>query len=126
MPHMSIQPAEEAYAAVLAGVGATLPKRDPVDTRIIEQVRTGEVTYKEGRGIITDIKQVGGFPEYKGSPHTNLGKDGIANEWKQKHGFAPNDDTVASADADGDGYTNLEESSTARIRRKGRLQGPEE
>src|SRR5262249_25447672 len=39
------QTAKEAYELVLAGAGATLPKRDPVDTRIIEQVRTGTVKF---------------------------------------------------------------------------------
>ena len=39
--------------------GATLPRRDPVDRRVIDMVRTGKVTYKEG--IITDIEQVGGL-----------------------------------------------------------------
>ena len=68
MPHITIQPAEEAYASVLEHVGATLPKRDAVDERVIEMVRTGKVTYEEGKGIITDIRQVGGFPKYEGEP----------------------------------------------------------
>jgi len=40
------QSAEEAYARVLKNVGATLPKRDSVDTRIIEEVRTGTATFE--------------------------------------------------------------------------------
>jgi hypothetical protein len=69
----------------LANAGATLPKRDPVDTRIVKQVTTGKIevhpdakpsafqfehrrlakdSYKQG--IITEISQVGGYPEYKG------------------------------------------------------------
>jgi hypothetical protein len=109
MPHMTIQSAEEAYAAVLDQAGATLPKRDPVDTRIIGEVRTGEVTYKEGRGIITDISQVGGYPEYKGMPLVYPQNDGIPDWWKQKYKLDLNDSTLASKDADGDGYTNVEE-----------------
>jgi hypothetical protein len=30
---------------VLTNVGANLPKRDPVDTRVIEEVRTGKIVY---------------------------------------------------------------------------------
>ena len=45
-PHayLKLQPAKEAYEWVLANVGATLPKRDAVDQRIVETVRTGQVT----------------------------------------------------------------------------------
>ncbi len=37
------QSAEEAYNTVLAGVGCSLPKRDSVDARIIEEVRNDDV-----------------------------------------------------------------------------------
>jgi hypothetical protein len=94
---------------VLAHVGATLPRRDPVDLRVIEMVRTGKVTYEQGQGIITDIKQVGGYPDYKGTPPQYTLKDGIADEWKKKHGFDLSDEALASKDSDGDGYTNIEE-----------------
>jgi hypothetical protein len=35
--------------------------------------------------------------------------DGIPNGWKQQYGFDPLDPTVANADPDGDGFTNLQE-----------------
>src|SRR5581483_5852707 len=41
MPPMTIQSARDAYQSVLENVGATLPHRDPVDQRVIEEVRTG-------------------------------------------------------------------------------------
>lgn len=73
-----IMSAQDAYNFVLENVGATLPKRDIVDQRLIEQIKTGKVHYEEGlnpddfyqfeyrrlpkdsykHGIITDIKQV--------------------------------------------------------------------
>ncbi len=35
--------------------------------------------------------------------------DGIPNSWKLQYGFNPFDPTVASADPDGDGFSNLQE-----------------
>jgi hypothetical protein len=71
-------------------------------------VRTGKVSYEAGRGIITDIKQVGGYPEYLGKPFTDLGADGIPLGWKKKYGLDPNDGALAAKDLQGDGYTVIE------------------
>jgi len=43
MAPITIIPTQEAYSYVLANAGATLPKRDPVDVRVVEQVRTGKI-----------------------------------------------------------------------------------
>ena len=43
MPELTLMPAEEARDYVLENAGATLPKRDAVDKRITEQVRTGKI-----------------------------------------------------------------------------------
>ena len=48
MAPITVQSAQEAYESVLAGAGATLPKRDPIDTRVVDEVRTGKVTYQQG------------------------------------------------------------------------------
>lgn len=123
-----IMSAQEAYSFVMDNVGATLPKRDIVDQRIIEQVETGKVYYTEGldpnsfyqfqhrrlpadsykKGIITDISQVGGYPEYKGTPYKDSDNDGIPDEWEIKYGLNPNDPSDAVKDMNGDGYTNIE------------------
>lgn len=127
MPAITILPTKDAYAYVLENAGATLPKRDPVDQRIIEQVRTGKITYKEintennyqfehrklskdsyKEGIITDPIQVGGYPEYKGTPYKDDDKDGIPNDWEQRYGLNINDPADATQDLSGDGYTNIE------------------
>ena len=96
MPPMTMQTAQEAYESVLTDAGATLPRRDSVDERAIAEVRTGKV-WSEGKeitpepmkglaknnigtagnGIITDISQVGGYPEYKGEP--------IQGSWRGRH-----------------------------------------
>jgi hypothetical protein len=107
MAKLTIQPATEAYENVLANVGATLPRRDAVDARIIDEVRTGKVTYTQGQGIITDIKQVGGYPQYQGTPRKDSDNDGIPDAWEKKNGLNPNDPADASKDS-GDGYTNIE------------------
>ncbi len=125
---LTILPAREAFSAVLANAGATLPKRDPVDARIVEEVRTGKLgnrvkgkgevgseyvkrrmpedSYKQG--IITDISQVGGYPEYKGSPYKDSDKDGMPDKWEKKYKLNPNDPSDANGDINGDGYTNIE------------------
>ena len=49
------QSAEDAYKSVLMDAGATLPKRDAVDSRIIEEARSGTATYE---GIYKTRKKV--------------------------------------------------------------------
>lgn len=126
-PAITEQPAAEAYDLVLAGAGATLPRRDPVDRRIIEEVRTGHVwaqgekiPVKEmkglarnndglaGNGVITDISQVGGYPQYKGTPVRDLCADGIPLSWKKTYGLNVNDPNLANEDLQGDGYTVMD------------------
>lgn len=104
------QTAQEAFSEVLANSGATFPRRDAVDQRVIEMVRTGQVT--TGNGIISDPEQVGGYPEYTFSPDevppdTDL--DGMPNEWEKIYGLNPNDAADNAQDKDDDGYTNVEE-----------------
>ena len=126
MAPITIIPTEKAYDYVLANVGATLPKRDAVDTRVIEQVRTGKINYlknvklpgtqfKHRRlpidsykgGIITDINQVGGYPQYKGTSYKDSDNDGIPDEWETKNGLNPKDGSDSAKYASS-GYTNIE------------------
>ena len=125
--NVTIMPAKEAFDYVLANAGATLPKRDPVDARVVEQVRTGEINPKKNvklpetdfkhrrlpkdsykLGIITDISQVGGYPEYKGKPYKDSDNDGMPDEWEKKYNLNPKDASDANGDINGDGYTNIE------------------
>ncbi|MDF7814128.1 polysaccharide lyase [Hymenobacter sp. YC55] len=127
MPDITIMPTEKAYQYVLENAGATLPKRDPVDTRIVKQVRTGKIEYKEGvplpetqfkhrrlpidsykQGIITDINQVGGYPTYAGQPYQDTDKDGMPDAYEKKNKLNPNDANDASQVRGKDGYTNIE------------------
>ena len=108
MAELPLQTAAEAYDVVLEHAGATLPKRDVVDRRVIQNVREGKVTDGAKEGIITDVKQVGGYPEYKGEPVGDVGADGIPRGWKKKHGLDVDDPSEAAKDCNGDGYTNIE------------------
>src|SRR5690606_11818786 len=95
MARVKVRSAEEAYRYVLENVGATLPKRDEVDARIIREVSTGKLDRKPGleiratefvkrrlpadsykQGIIADVSQVGGYPEYRGTPYVDSDGDG--------------------------------------------------
>ncbi len=109
MAPLPIVPAVQAFEQVLASAGATWPVRDPVDTRVIEMVRSGQVTYTEGKGIITDIAQVGGYPEYKGTPYVDTDKDGMPDDWELAQGLDPKNAADAAMDRDNDGYTNIEQ-----------------
>ncbi len=129
MAPLTILNAEDAKQYVLANAGATLPKRDAVDKRITEQVRTGKIAYKEGVklpetqfkhrrlpidsykiGIITDPSQVGGYPEYKGSPYKDSDNDGMPDDWEKKNGLNPGNATDATQIAKNKtGYTYIEE-----------------
>ncbi|HQK41224.1 MAG TPA: polysaccharide lyase, partial [Flavobacterium alvei] len=128
MPPIAIMKAEQAYDFVLENAGATLPKRDAVDERIVKQVRTGKIEVKDGlensigkefikrrlpadsykRGIITNPNQVGGYPEYKGKAYKDSDNDGIPDAWETKYGLNPKDASDANKDLNGDGYTNIE------------------
>ncbi len=129
-----LEPAEKAFASVLENSGAKLPRRDAVDMRVIQTVRSGKTTAKAGPdvakslenpnfneamiekmvheislGIITHPGQVGGYPDYKGEPYADADADGLPDAWEQNYGMNPEDASDATMDADEDGYINVEE-----------------
>ena len=142
MPYVRVTSAEDAYDFILKNVGATIPTRDIIDERIIEEVRTGvpyydkklaknytgdtsglaeksraeDGSFKYRRlpkdsykvGIITDPMQMGGYPEYKGTPYVDSDNDGMPDEWEIANGLNPHDPSDANGDITGDGYTNIE------------------
>jgi pectate lyase len=103
VPAVRTQAAKEAYEMVLAVAGASLPARDAVDRRIIEQVRKGT-----GK-IIDSQKEVGGWPELKSTkPPLDSDHDGMPDDWETKHGLNPRDPADGARAKDKNGYTNLE------------------
>ncbi len=110
-PFVKTDSAMDACESVLADVGATLPKQDPIDHRIIKEVKTRENTYigSKGKllGIIDTPKDVGGWPEYKsGTAPLDTDGDGIPDNWEQANGLDPKSDDGATYRLDG--YTHLE------------------
>lgn len=100
--------AREAYEQVLAHAGASLPRRDAVDTRIVDSVRSGKPRF--GTGIIDTPADVGGYPEYRSAPApVDTDRDGMPDAWERQHRLNPNDASDASLDPDRDGYPNVEE-----------------
>lgn len=98
---VTTESAAEAFTHVLESAGATLPVRDKIDQRIVEQVRGGT-----GR-VIDSPQDVGGWPEYRsGTPRPDRDSDGLPDTWEKKYGDQAGE---AGGDPDGDGYSNLEE-----------------
>lgn len=147
MAPLKIMESEKVFEWVLQHVGATIPCRDVVDERIINEVRTGIPYYvkdyeqkvkdnpygdmnglhqnsqnEEGQfrhrhlpkdsykmGIITDPRQMGGYPVYKSwKPWKDSDGDGMPDEWEKQNGLNPHDPADANGDLNGDGYTNIE------------------
>lgn len=105
--------ADEIYDKVLSNAGANLGldedgnlylRPDAVDERIIQDVRQGT-----GK-IIDDPSEVGGWPDLDpGIPPLDSDHDGMPDAWETRHGLNPNNPSDASGDANGDGYSNIEE-----------------
>lgn len=100
---------KDAYQAVLTHAGCSLPSRDRIDTRIIEEVRKGTASHGKN-GIIDTPSDAGGWPAPQSAePPQDSDLDGMPDEWEKKHGLNANEAGDNSLDEDGDGYTNVEE-----------------
>src|SRR5262249_40217794 len=104
VPAVRTTSAMAALEAVLATAGASLPKRDSVDTRIVAEARAR-------RGSIIDSQQqVGGWPELVTLPAPpDSDGDGMPDEWERRYGLNPRDPSDGNLDNDHDGYPNIEE-----------------
>ncbi|WP_194526868.1 hypothetical protein [Zobellia roscoffensis] len=92
--------ASKLDSKLLSNVGASVPKRDAVDQRLINH-------YKNGSG---SPKSNGTFPNISsGTAYKDSDKDGISDDWEKSHGLNPNDIKDGNKDKNNDGYTNLED-----------------
>lgn len=105
--------AVQAYDQVLKGAGAGMglncegifvPRRDAIDSRIVDEVRQGT-----GK-IIDDPSEVGGWLSIESAAACDdTDHDGMPDNWEKQHGFDLFDPADAIKDLNGNGYTNLEE-----------------
>jgi pectate lyase len=107
------QTAKEAYDLIIVKGGASLPARDTLDQRIINDV-------KNRTGRIIDVQ--GGYPH--GTPYeqtinawpllrslpapADADKDGMPDEWEKKNGLDANDANDSNAYSLNKTYTNIE------------------
>jgi hypothetical protein len=112
--------AAAAYRDVLSDVGATMPRQDPIDRRIVLEVRTGTSSRRGSRGRLPGIIDTPGdlgpapWPDYRTRDvAADADHDGMPDAWERARGrdpaSSPGDFTDANADPDGDGYTLLED-----------------
>ena len=103
-PSVQTTSPEAALQQILTQAGATLPKRDSADRRLMTEIETGT-----GR-IIDSPSDVGGWPVLEPSnPPPDSDHDGMPDTWEIENQFNPNSHVNASQDPDDDGYPNLEE-----------------
>lgn len=116
------QTAGGAYSSVLDNVGATLPKRDIVDARIVDETRGGYatyegITYEQNKGVADPSKKcgiidsqadVGSWPELKSTTApADTDHDGMPDDWEILKGLNPKN-AVDRNNVAADGYTMLE------------------
>ncbi len=101
----------DALRTVLSQAGATLPKRDAVDARVVQEVKTKSATGMGSfgkAGIIDDPMAVGGWPIYKSAPAlVDTDKDGMPDVWEKNNGLNAQDPSDRNK-LNKDGYTMLE------------------
>ncbi|MDO4801462.1 MAG: polysaccharide lyase [Prevotellaceae bacterium] len=95
-PYMTIMSAKESYDYVLDHVGATLPCRDIIDQRVLNEVKTGEVYYEKKlpkvnpygdmTGLADKSKNEEGLFKYRRSPNDSY-KQGLITSPAQMGGY---------------------------------------
>lgn len=109
---VTTQAATDAYEAVLQGAGATLPRRDTLDQRIVNDVRnrTGRIIDVQGgypHGTAYNLT-VNAWPALNSTTApVDTDHDGMPDSWEQSHNLNPNDAADRNT-YDGSGYTMLE------------------
>ncbi len=119
-PYTTTYTAEEAYEKVLKYGGCCL-KRDAIDERVANDVRSGKYSYADGAtkgsngstgGLIDAPEDVGGYVEYtctnaEKSRKRDSDSDGIPDQWEEVMGLDPEDPSDAQQTSP-TGYSWLE------------------
>jgi hypothetical protein len=110
-PEITTDTALEAFDRVLAGVGATLPERDEVDALAVTHARnqTGVLITTEADLALEGITNDGYGTLAPGDAPADTDRDGMPDEWESDHALDPANPADGASDANGDGFTNLEE-----------------
>ncbi len=117
-PKISETPVNLLEETLPLTVGAILPKRDVVDTRVVNELRTR--TGKMPNCVGPDDRpndtsdrcenNVGGWPTMRaGALRADSDEDGIPDSWELAHGLDPKDPKDAMSDINNDGYLNIED-----------------
>lgn len=118
--HATIESAKDAYKSTLSDNGANQPVLDEHDKRMISETLNRTYTYvgsKSGiKGEIDDEADAGGlevYPETTWGDNYDTDGDGLPDWWEKIAGTNTNspsgDFTDSNSDADGDGYTALDD-----------------
>lgn len=112
---MPLRSARAAYTEVLADVGANarldclgrwIKNPDTVDLRLLAQTRDNSGPKR----LLAQPADAGGYPVIAPAVAcADHDRDGMADDWERQHRFDPSNPTDGPADADRDGYSNLEE-----------------
>ncbi len=105
-----VQSADEAYQQVLAKAGTI--HRDPIEKRIIKEVRQGTAQYEGSLGqpgYIDSPADAGGWPQYP--PEFSVvdnDHDGMDDSWERSNGLDPTNPADRNKIISREGYTALE------------------
>jgi len=110
---MPLQSAEAAFLSVLSHVGASLPKRDTLDERIVKDVqnRSGRIIDVQGgfpHGTPYD-KTINAWPALKqGVAPKDTDMDGMPDDWEVKQNLNPKNSSDGNLYTLTKNYTNVE------------------
>ncbi|HSW46577.1 MAG TPA: fibronectin type III domain-containing protein [Phycisphaerae bacterium] len=116
---ITVHAAADLEVVLAPTVGASLPQRDTLDTRLLNELqsRGGAIGIganqqpprwaADGSVIATGHDPLPILSS--GRAPADADRDGMPDSWETGQGLNPNDPADASLDPDGDGYTNIEE-----------------
>lgn len=114
-PPVTLHTAEEAYELVLAKAGASLPRRDPVDERVIHELKTHTYSFygiKRGEiypGLMHSPMQAGGWPQLNTyDVPVDTDGDGMPDWWEIARGLNLHNPANRNGYDLCEDYTNLE------------------
>jgi len=100
-PPITTDATANVLTKVLANVGARLPTRDSIDTRIMNDVVNGTGTVGQDQNRWPTLAN--------GTAPTDTDHDGMPDAWETAQGLNPNDAIDRNGDKNNNGYTNVED-----------------